>query len=103
MKLAGAFKFGLWLNAWLLVMVLGTALLLVRWQYESRRLYVQLEKSEALGQQLTSENARALADKRALAAPARIERVATQILGMKPADASVTFYLNAASSAGAKP
>lgn len=86
-------KWMLYLNLWLLLMVVGTALLLVRWQYESRRLYVALEKAEGVGKQLASDHARALADKRQLATHARIERVATQTLGMKAADAPVTLYL----------
>jgi cell division protein FtsL len=93
MKLSPSVRFGLIVNLWLLVMVVGTALLLVRWQYESRRLYVSLEKAENTGKQLTSDNARALADKRLLATPARIERVAAQTLGMKAADAPITIYL----------
>jgi cell division protein FtsL len=81
------------LNVWLLVLVMGTALLLVRFQYESRRLYVQLEKSTHSGKQLESDNAAALGDKRLLTSPARVERAATQNLGMRPADASVTLYV----------
>jgi cell division protein FtsL len=93
MKLSPHLRLSLVLNVWLLLMVLGTALLLVRWQYESRRLYVALEKAEGSGKQWDSDNARAMADKRELSSPARIERAAAQKLGMKPADASVTVYL----------
>lgn len=96
MKLSHNLRLSLALNLWLLLMVLGTALLLVRWQYESRRLYVALEKADNVGKQLDSDNARAMADKRQLSSPARVERVAAQTLGMKPADASVTLYLGGA-------
>lgn len=95
-------RLGLAINIWLLLMVVGTALLLVRWQYESRRLYVQLDKSDHAHKQLSSDNARLVAEKRQLSAPARTERVAAQSLGMRPADASVTVY-SSQSSAGAKP
>lgn len=93
MKLTPSVRIGLFINLWLLIMVVGTALLLVRWQYESRRLYVSLEKAENAGKQLASDNARVIAEKRLLTTPARIERVATQTLGMKAADAPVTIYM----------
>lgn len=93
MKLSHSIRVGLYVNVWLLIMVVGTALLLVRWQYESRRLYVNLEKAVGTGKLLASDHARVLADKRQLATPARIERVAGQALGMKAADAPVTVYL----------
>jgi cell division protein FtsL len=86
-------RFGTFINAGLLLLVIGTALMLVRWQYESRRLYVLLEKSDHIGRQLASDAASASADKRALSSPARAERIAGQQLNMKPADASVTLYL----------
>jgi cell division protein FtsL len=92
-RLALPLRFGVWINAGLLGMVLATALMLVRWQYESRRLYVLLEKSEALARQLANDNASAVAEKRSLSAHARTERIATQQLNMKPADSSVTLYL----------
>ena len=92
-KLSTPLRYGLLINLWLIVMVLGTALLLVRWQYTSRSLFVALEKSENIGKQLVSNNASALAEKRQLASPARVERMATQNLGMKTVDPSVTVYL----------
>ncbi len=93
LKPSGSFKLGLLINIWLLIMVIGSALILVRWQYTSRNLYVQLEKSEAENKQLTDNNASALAEKRQLTAPARVERMASQSLGMTLVDPSVTVYL----------
>ena len=92
-KLSTPLRYGLLINLWLIVMVLGTALLLVRWQYTSRSLFIALEKSENPGKQLASNNASALAEKRQLASPARVERMAAQNLGMKTVDPSVTVYL----------
>ncbi|MDO8755943.1 MAG: cell division protein FtsL, partial [Polaromonas sp.] len=43
------------LNLVLLVAVLVSALYLVRTQYESRRLFVELEKTTALSRQLESD------------------------------------------------
>ena len=93
LKLSTPLRYGLLINLWLIVMVLGTALLLVRWQYTSRSLFIALEKSENAGKQLASNNASALAEKRQLASPARVERMAAQNLGMKTVDPSVTVYL----------
>ena len=91
--LGAPLRYGLLINAGLMVLVLGTALLLVHWQYTSRSLFVALEKSANTGKQLASNNASALAEKRQLASPARVERIATQNLGMKTVDPSVTVYL----------
>jgi cell division protein FtsL len=103
MKLSRSARLSVLLNVWLLCMVLGTALMLVRWQYQSRHLYVTLEKAEHLGKQLANDNASALADKRQLAAPARIERAAAQSLGMRGADAAITIYVSGSPAAGTKP
>jgi cell division protein FtsL len=94
LKLSAPLRYGLLINLWLLLMVLGTALLLVRWQYTSRSLFIALEKSENTGKQLAINNASALAEKRQLASPTRVERMASQNLGMKTVDPSVTVYLS---------
>jgi cell division protein FtsL len=94
LKLSAPLRYGLLINLWLLLMVLGTALLLVRWQYTSRSLFIALEKSENTGKQLAINNASALAEKRQLASPTRVERTASQNLGMKTVDPSVTVYLS---------
>jgi len=93
MKLSTPFRYGLLINLWLLLMVLGTALLLVRWQYTSRNLFVELEKAENTGKQLDAANSSALANKRQLSSPSRVEHIATQNLNMKTIDPSVTLYL----------
>jgi cell division protein FtsL len=93
MKLHTQFRYGLFINIWLLLMVLGTTLLLVRWQYTSRNLFVALEKAENTSKQLAAANANTLAEKRQLSSPARVERMATEGLGMKTSNPSVTLYL----------
>jgi cell division protein FtsL len=82
LRLKESFRFGFILNIWLLLMVIGTALLLVRWQYNSRNLFVTLEKAESTSKQLAANHASILAEKRQLSSPARVERVA------KPRDES---------------
>lgn len=86
-------RLGLWVNSALLGLVIVSALALVRWQYESRRLHVLLEKSEAAGRQMALDNASISAQKRQLSAHARTARIAAQQLKMKTADATVTIYL----------
>jgi cell division protein FtsL len=88
-----AFRYGLFINLWLVLMVLGTALLLVRWQYASRNLFVALERAQSTGKQLDSIHASTLAERRQLSSPARVERLAAQELHMKTADPAVTVYL----------
>ena len=92
-QIKGSFRYGLLINLWLLVMVIGTALLLVRWQYTSRHLFIALEKSENTGKQLAANRASNLAEKRQLSAPTRVERIAAQNLDMKAANPAVTVYL----------
>ncbi|MDI9335250.1 MAG: cell division protein FtsL [Cytophagales bacterium] len=93
MKLGSSFRYGLFINLWLMLMVLGTALLLVRWQYNSRNLFVALERAKSTGKELAAINASTLAEKRQLSAPVRVEHLAAQHLGMKTADPAVTVYL----------
>jgi cell division protein FtsL len=93
LRLRESFRFGLIINLWLVLMILGTALLLVRWQYTSRNLFVSLEKAEGAGKQLASAHASSLAEKRQLSSPARVERLAAQSLEMKPSNPAVTVYL----------
>lgn len=96
LQLRAPLRQGLLLNLVLLCLVLGTALLLVRWQYSSRSLHAALEKSEGQAKQLASENASRQAQKRQLIAPAQVERLAVQQLGMQTSDPSTTVYLSKA-------
>jgi cell division protein FtsL len=93
MKLKGAFRYGFFINLGLVAVILASALLLVRWQYTSRNLFVALEKTENTGKQLTSVHASRLAEKRQLSSAARVERLASQNLSMTTADPAVTVYL----------
>jgi cell division protein FtsL len=86
-------RWGLGVNLFLLVLVLASGLMLVRWQYESRNLQAQLERANKLGRHLANEQAGALSQKRQLSAHARAEQAAVQKLKMQPADPAVTHYL----------
>ncbi|MES2282034.1 MAG: cell division protein FtsL [Pseudomonadota bacterium] len=80
------------LNLILLIAVLASALYLVRTQYESRRLYVELEKAAAQSRKLESDNERLQVEKRAQATPLRVEKLAKENLQMRTATPAITQY-----------
>lgn len=96
------------LNLVLLAAVLLSAMLLVRTQYESRRLFVEVEKAQNLSRRLTVERERLEVDKRAQATPLRVEKIAKDQLKMRTATPAVTQYVKSApvgttSQAGGQP
>jgi cell division protein FtsL len=82
------------LNLVLLLAVLASALYLVRTQYESRRLYVELEKATAQNRKLEAENERLQVEKRAQATPLRVEKLAKDKLQMRTVTPAITQYVN---------
>ena len=82
------------LNLVLLLAVLASALYLVRVQYESRRLYAEIERVESEARRLQIENERLQVEKRAQATPARVERVARDQLQMRAATPAITQYVS---------
>src|SRR3954463_8085866 len=99
------------LNLVLLLAVLASALYLVRTQYESRRLYVELEKATAEARKIEMDNERLQVEKRAQATPLKVEKLAKEKLQMRTVTPAITQYVTdkdapmAAASArgGAKP
>ncbi len=83
------------LNLVLLMGVLASALYVVRTQYESRRLFVELERATAEARRLEVDNERLQVDKRAQATPLRVEKLAKQQLQMRPATPAITQYVTA--------
>jgi cell division protein FtsL len=81
------------LNLVLLLAVLASAMYLVRVQYESRRLYVELEKATAQNRALEAENERLQVEKRAQATPLRIEKLAKDKLQMRTVTPAITQYV----------
>jgi cell division protein FtsL len=81
------------LNLVLLLAVLFSALYLVRTQYESRRLYVELEKTAAISRKLESDKERLQAEKRAQATPLRVEKLSKERLQMRTATPAITQYV----------
>jgi cell division protein FtsL len=92
------------LNLVLLLAVLFSALYLVRTQYESRRLYVELEKTAAISRKLESDKERLQAEKRAQATPLRVEKLSKERLQMRTATPAITqsvTYKNGSATGGA--
>ena len=81
------------LNLVLLLAVLFSALYLVHTQYESRRLYVELEKTSTLSRQLEADKERLQVDKRAQATPLRVEQISRDRLQMRTATPAITQYV----------
>ena len=81
------------LNFVLLLAVLVSALYLVRTQYESRRLYVELEKSAAQSRKISTESERLQVEKRAEATPLKIEKLARDRLQMRTTTPAITQYV----------
>jgi cell division protein FtsL len=81
------------LNAVLLIAVMASALYLVRTQYESRRLFVEIEKAQNLAKRLELEYAKLEVEKRAQSTPLRVEKLAKEQLQMRTATPAVTQYV----------
>ena len=93
------------LNLVLLLAVVASALYLVHTQYESRRLYVELEKATALSRKIEADNERLQVEKRAQATPLRVEKLARDRLQMRTTTPAITQYVSytdAATTAGAQ-
>jgi len=87
------------LNLFLLLLVVGSALYLVNVQYESRRLYAELDRARAQAHKLDLDNERLQLEKRAQATSARIEMLARTRLQMRPVNPAITVYMAHAASA----
>ena len=91
-------------NLLLTLAVMATALYLVHVQYESRRLYVELEKANAQERKLEVAHESLQAEKRAQATPLRVERLAKEKLQMRTVTPAITQYVTLPNTtAGVKP
>lgn len=88
------------LNLILLLAVMASAFYLVRTQYESRRLYTELEKVNAQYAKLESENERLQVEKRGQATPLRVEKLAKEKLLMRTVTPAITQYISSAAVDG---
>jgi cell division protein FtsL len=73
--------------------VLTSAIYLVHVQYESRRLYVELEKAGAQARKLEVAHEILQAEKRAQATPLRVEKIAKETLQMRTVTPAITHYV----------
>ena len=80
-------------NILLLLAVMASALFLVRTQYESRRVFVELDRANAEARKLELENDRLEVEKRAQATPSRIEKIAREQLQMRGVNPAITQYV----------
>jgi cell division protein FtsL len=93
------------LNVVLFVVLLLSAVYLVRISYDARRLFAELDKAQSEERALDSEHERLKADLRAQATPLRVEKTARERLAMRNATPAVTQYVTwsrAASAPGAE-
>jgi cell division protein FtsL len=81
------------LNIVLMLAVLASALYLVGVQYDSRRLFTELDRANTEARRLTVELERLQVEKRAQATPARVERLAREKLQMRQATPGITTYV----------
>jgi cell division protein FtsL len=81
------------LNLLLLIAVMASALYLVRTQYESRRLFAEIDKAAGDARKLEMEHERLQAEKRAQATPLRVEKLAREQLRMRSASPAITQYV----------
>jgi cell division protein FtsL len=84
------------LNIVLLLAVMASALYLVRTQYESRRLFVELEKTQATTRKIEVDRDRLEVEKRAQSTSLRVEKLAKEQLQMRGATPAVTQYVRVA-------
>jgi cell division protein FtsL len=87
-------------NILLLLAVLASAFYLVRTQYESRRLTTDLDRARSEARRLDVELDQLDAERRAQAAPLRVEKIAREQLHMRTITPAITQYLGPAKGAG---
>jgi cell division protein FtsL len=82
------------INLMLLLAVILSAIYLVNIQYESRRLFTELDKAQSEERRLASELDRLQVEKRGQATSARVERLAREKLQMRLVLPAITTYVN---------
>lgn len=81
------------LNLVLLLAVLASALYLVNTQYESRRLFTEIDRAQTEARRLHTEAERLMVEKRAQSTPGRVEKLAKDQLHMRTATPAITQYV----------
>ena len=93
------------LNILLLIVTIVSAMALVQSQYESRKLFTELDQTLAQARQLETDQQRLQVEKRAQATPLRVEKLARALLNMRTATPAITQYVSdpAGAAAAASP
>lgn len=86
------------LNIILAIALLLSCFWLIRTSYESRHLFVELEKAQSQSHELQIDFERLQVDKRAQATPLRVEKLAREKLHMFNTSPAVTHYVNTSAS-----
>lgn len=89
------------LNLVLLLAVLASSLYLVSVQYESRRLFTNLDKAHSQARRIETDNERLQVEKRGQATPLRVERLAKEQLQMRTVTPAITHYASYSAEAPA--
>ena len=87
------------LNLVLLMAVLASALYLVHVQYQSRRLFTEIDRAQSEARRLEVEAERLMVEKRAQSTPGRVEKLAKDQLQMRTATPAITQYVQYSASA----
>ena len=82
----------------LLAALMVSAMYLVRVQYDSRRLFTELDRALAEAHRLETERGRLEVEKRAAATSLRVETLAKDKLAMRTVTPAVTEYVTSASA-----
>lgn len=81
-------------NLVLLLAVLASALYLVNVQYESRRLFSDLDKARSESRRLATDSERLQVENREQSTPSRVEALAKTKLQMRTATPAITHYVS---------
>lgn len=81
------------LNLAILVLVMVSAFSLVHVQFDSRRLYTQLDKAQSQAKALEVEYEQLLLEKRAQATSGRVQQMSVAQLQMRPTNPAITYYV----------
>ena len=85
----------------LMIAVMMSALYLVRTQYESRSLTMEIDRATSLARHLETENDRLDVERRAQATPLRVEKLAREQLHMRTITPAITHYATVSGGAAA--
>ncbi len=78
----------------LLLAILGTAMFLVRTQYESRKLTTEIDRARSEARRLEIERERLDLEARTQATPLRVEKMAREQMGMRTITPAITVYVS---------